>query len=208
MYWYYSSSQLEHHQCPASTFPTSGNCGKLTALRCPIAVCSLLLYLIQRFIVLCKTILPHFINPIILWVVLNFTYTVLPYRAMAVLKLAVSILLVSFDSIREILWSRLYDLNCGLILETICSYLNHSDSYIAIPQADVDFIVATIGALSDNLEQVGFEPPNFRNVSAALPYKLLFHDFPPTITLTRFTLPPRLSAVPTIQFLSPKTNHE
>lgn len=140
MYWYYSSSQLEHHQCPASTFPTSGNCGKLTALRCPIAVCSLLLYLIQRFIVLCKTILPHFINPIILWVVLNFTYTVLPYRAMAVLKLAVSILLVSFDSIREILWSRLYDLNCGLILETICSYLNHSDSYIAIPQADVDFV--------------------------------------------------------------------
>ena len=83
---------------------------------------------------------------------------------MAVLKLAVSILLVSFDSIREILWSRLYDLNCGLILETICSYLNHSDSYIAIPQADVDFIVATIGALSDNLEQVGFEPSNFRNV--------------------------------------------
>ena len=121
-------------------FTTSGNHGKLTALRCPIAVCSLLLCLIQRFIVLCKTILPHFINPIILWVVLHFTYTVLPYRAMAVLKLAVSILLVSFDSIREILWSRLYDLNCGLILETICSYLNHSDSYIAIPQADVDFI--------------------------------------------------------------------
>ena len=59
---------------------------------------------------------------------------------MAVLKLAVSILLVSFDSIREILWSRLYDLNCGLILETIYSYLNHSDSYIAIPQADVDLI--------------------------------------------------------------------
>ena len=133
---------------------------------------------------------------------------VLPYRAMAVLKLAASILLVSFDSIREILWSRLYDLNCGLILETICSYLNHSDSYIAIPQADVDFVVATIGALSDNLEQVGFEPPNFRNISAALPYKLLFHDFPPTITLTRFTLPPRLSAVPTIQFLLPKTNRE
>lgn len=56
MYWYYSSSQLEHHQCPASTFPISGNHGKLTALRCPIAVCSLLLYLIQRFIVLCKTL--------------------------------------------------------------------------------------------------------------------------------------------------------
>ena len=56
MYWYHSSSQLEHHQCPASTFPISGNHGKLTALRCPIAVCSLLLYLIQRFIVLCKTL--------------------------------------------------------------------------------------------------------------------------------------------------------
>ena len=39
----------------AKISPTSGNCGKLTALRCPIAVCSLLLYLIQRFIVLCKT---------------------------------------------------------------------------------------------------------------------------------------------------------
>ena len=36
--------------------PTLGNHGKLTALRCPIAVCSLLLYLIQRFIVLCKTL--------------------------------------------------------------------------------------------------------------------------------------------------------
>lgn len=40
----------------AKISPTSGNCGKLTALRCPIAVCSLLLYLIQRFIVLCKTL--------------------------------------------------------------------------------------------------------------------------------------------------------
>lgn len=39
----------------AKISPTSGNCGKLTALRCPIAVCSLLLYLIQRFIILCKT---------------------------------------------------------------------------------------------------------------------------------------------------------
>ena len=62
--------------------------------------------------------------------------------------------------------------DCGLILETICSYLNHSDSYIAIPQADVDFIVATIGALSDNLEQVGFEPPNFRTSEM---FRLLYH---------------------------------
>ena len=40
----------------AKISPTLGNCGELTALRCPIAVCSLLLYLIQRFIVLCKTL--------------------------------------------------------------------------------------------------------------------------------------------------------
>lgn len=40
----------------AKISPTSGNRGKLTALRCPIAVCSLLLYLRQRFIVLCKTL--------------------------------------------------------------------------------------------------------------------------------------------------------
>ena len=99
-------------------------------------------------------------------------------------------------------------LNCGLILETICSYLNHSDSYIAIPQADVDFVVATTSILSDNLEQVGFEPPNFRNISAALPYKLLFRKYPSTYQLAGYTLPPRLSAAPTIQFLLPKTNRE
>ena len=155
-------------------FTISGNHGKLTALRCPIAVCSLPLYLIQRFIVLCKTLFKGRIT----------VGSEAPSGKCPRLRSHIG--------------------NDMLVPQPLRQLYCHTASWCGFYSCNYWCPFGQFGTSGIRTSEL----PNFRNVSAALPYKLLFHNFPPTITLAGFTLPPRLSAVSTIQFLLPKTNRE